>query len=124
MAGFSAGGFPVKTDAFLQLLEKFDEGKGGDDDGNEIEERVGDDEVNDERVRLSHPFQMDVTPKVVDGTMVQKNHSSVFLFTRTVLLTQSLAPHCWLYSRTLRSFHIRKGIRSSIFTDRTVRIKI
>ena len=67
MAGFSAGGFPVKTDAFLQLLEKFDEGKGGDDDGDEIKKRIGDDEVDDEHVGLSHSFEMAVTPEVVNG---------------------------------------------------------
>ena len=60
-------GFSLKIEALLKLLEKPDQGKGGDDDGDEIEERVGDDEVDDEDVRLSHPFQMHVATEVVDG---------------------------------------------------------
>ena len=60
-------GFSLKIEALLKLLEKPDQGKGGDDDGDEIEERVGDDEVDDEDVRLSHPFQVHVATEVVDG---------------------------------------------------------
>ena len=57
----------MKMDALLQLLEKPHQREGGDDDGEEIKERIGDDEVDDEHVGLSHSLQMAVTPEVVNG---------------------------------------------------------
>ena len=53
----------LEIQALLQLLNKSNERKRANDDGDEIEEGVRDDEVNDEGVWLAHVLQMIVALK-------------------------------------------------------------
>ena len=60
LVGASSGacGSLLEIQALLQLLDESKERESTSDDGDEIEEGVSDDKVNDEGVRLAHVLQM------------------------------------------------------------------